>query len=175
MPSAPPIPRRIRNTAADMHMEGLAKAALDNGGIHLRFTLEEYGSKAETLRLAKRAQSAFGVYRARARRRGFKLEEQMGYGPNPLTYEHPYDAIEVQVHEADDGHEVRMVLAHDLYKGVIITDTQGNPISTENTPFVPSSATTPREGPLPTADEYFASLKETAAAKTETLIEMPED
>jgi dGTP triphosphohydrolase len=163
MPSAPPIPGRIRMTAADFHMEALAKEALDRGGIHLRFTLAEYDTKAETLKLAKRAQSAFGVYRARARRRSFLIQKQMGYDPNPLTFEHPYDAIEVQVHEVEDGHEVRMVMFEDLYKGMILTDTQGNPIERESKPLPPKAVTS--EGKRMSADEFVASLKESAAAK----------
>lgn len=157
MPSPTHIPGRIRNTAADHHMEGLAHEALNNGGIHLRFTIEEFGSREETKRLAKRFQASFGVYRARARRRGFKIEAQMGHDPNPLTYDGPYDTIEAQVHETENGHEVRLVLAGDLYKGVIITDTGGNPLNLEREPLPPKMVEP--SGKRMGVEEVLASLK----------------
>lgn len=128
MPRNTTIPGRVRNTASDERMEIFATRAIDNHGLILTFHSEIFGSMELAGKAARRFQSAFGMYRARARKRTYLAEKRAGRDVNVLAYEGPYDRIEAQVHDTGDAFEIRLVFSDDLYKEITITDLNGNAV-----------------------------------------------
>ena len=159
------IPGRIRNTASDERFETIVEKVREYHGFIMHFPSELCGSEENARKTAKRYQSAFGMYRARARKRTFLAQKQAGWEVNTLSYVGPCDDIEAQVHQNDNGYEVRLVLSRDLFKEFPVTDLAGNAIDLDDakSPIVPEKAFVARSLD---PDDVFASLQR-GVAKTE--------